>query len=245
MMVNNETGVIQDVQKLGQKAKAVGAYFHVDAAQAIGKLPVDLKKLNMIDLLSLSAHKIYGPKGVGALYIKAQPKVPLRPMIFGGSQERGFRPGTLATHQIIGLAEALFLAQEFFTQDFQHAKLLSQELLWRLALIPKIKINGFKSERIPNILNIQFPGIDAEALLASLEGIAISMGSACTSGTTQASHVLSAMGLSDLEANSSLRFSFGRFTTLQEVQSAATAVVEAVSELRALSPIWESNWESA
>ncbi len=239
MMVNNETGVIQDIQKLSQKAKAAGAYFHVDAAQAAGKLTLDIKELG-IDLLSLSAHKIYGPKGVGLLYARSHPRVPLRPLIFGGSQEGGVRPGTLATHQIVGLAEALTLAKAAFHQDATQAKMLSQELLSRLALIPKIKINGLKAERVPNILNIQFSGLDAEALLASLGGLAVSMGSACTSGTTEASHVLSAMGLSDLEANSSLRFSWGRFSTLLEIQCAADSVVQAVTELRTLSPIWES-----
>jgi cysteine desulfurase len=238
MMVNNETGVIQDIQRLGQKIKASGAYFHVDAVQAVGKLALDVKALN-IDLLSLSGHKIYGPKGIGVLYVRSQPKTPLRPLFFGGSQEKNIRPGTLATHQIVGLAEALFLAKESFLEDVEHARILAQELLSRLALIPKIKINGLNAPRIHNILNIQFPGLDAEALVASLGNIAVSMGSACTSGTTEASHVLSAMGLSDLEANASLRFSFGRFTTISEIQMAANWVVESVSDLRALSPVWE------
>jgi cysteine desulfurase len=238
MMVNNETGVIQDIQKLSPKIKAAGAYFHVDAVQAVGKLPLDVGALG-VDLLSLSAHKIYGPKGVGVLYVKSRPKTPVRPLFFGGSQEGSLRPGTLATHQIVGLAEALVLAKERFDQDISHAKNLSQELLSRLALIPKIKINGLLAPRVPHILNIQFPGVDAEALVVSLGNIAVSMGSACTSGTTEASHVLSAMGVSDLEANSSLRFSFGRFTTLPEIQLAGDAVIEAVENLRALSPVWE------
>jgi len=238
MMVNNETGVVQDLPVLLEKAKAAGAFFHVDAAQAMGKIPVDLSALP-IDLLSISAHKVYGPKGVGALYLRSRPKVPLRPLLFGGSQERSLRPGTLATHQIVGLAKALELASTSLAQDLAHVNLLSQELLGRLALLPKIQVNGFAAKRVPHILNVRFSGVDAEALLASLPQLAVSMGSACTSGTTEASHVLSAMGLSDEEANASLRFSFGRFTALADIRTAADAVVEAVAQLRALSPIWE------
>jgi cysteine desulfurase len=237
MMVNNETGVIQDIPKMAEKIKASGAYFHVDAVQAAGKLPLDMTSTS-IDLLSLSAHKIYGPKGVGLLYVRGQPKTPLRPLFFGGGQEQAIRPGTSATHQIAGFAEALKWAKEEYSSQVSHAALLSQALLSRLGVIPHLKINGAQAERIPHILNLQFKGIDAEALVASMGNLAVSMGSACTSGTTQVSHVLSAMGLSDSSANSSIRFSFGRFTTLAEIESASSQVIEAVHALRALSPVW-------
>ncbi len=238
MMVNNETGVIQDIPAIAQKVKAAGAYFHVDAVQAAGKLPIDLKVIP-IDLLSLSAHKIYGPKGVGLLYVRSQPRTPLRPLFFGGGQEQTIRPGTSATHQVAGFAEALKWAKAEFSANVAHATLLSQALLSRLGVIPHLKINGSEAKRVPHILNLQFKGIDAESLVASMKDLAVSMGSACTSGTTHASHVLSAMGLSDLNANASIRFSLGRFNTFEEMDRASLQVIDSVQALRDLSPVWE------
>lgn len=238
MMVNNETGVIQDIAKITEMVKAAGAYMHVDAVQAVGKMPVDVKALN-IDLLSLTAHKIYGPKGIGVLYVRKQPRVPLIAQIHGGGHERGMRSGTLPTHQIFGLGEAVKLAKSEMAKDAERMASFQTLLLRKLMQLPRVSVNGAESNRMPHIVNICFQGVDGESLVSAIEGVAVSLGSACTSATTEPSHVLAAMKLSDADAHSSLRISFGRFTTEQDILQGASIIMGAVRKLRELSPVWE------
>ncbi|NCX93461.1 MAG: aminotransferase class V-fold PLP-dependent enzyme [Gammaproteobacteria bacterium] len=240
MWVNNETGVIQDIQRVSSLAKAAGAYVHVDAAQAAGKLDFSLRGLD-IDLLSLSAHKVYGPKGVGALYVRRRPSVPLFPQMHGGGQENGLRSGTLPTHQIVGLGAALSLASLEFEKDHGRIVALNERLKSALLALPRVSINGENASRVPHILNVCIEGVDGEALIMALNGICVSQGSACTSATIQASHVLSSMGLSDQDAHSSIRFSLGRYTTAEEIEIVIQKLKAHVTELRALSPAWRAS----
>ena len=236
MHVNNEIGTANDIAAIGRVAREHGVFFHVDAAQSAGKLPIDLKQLP-VDLMSFSGHKLYGPKGVGALYVRREPRVNLDPLIHGGGHEHGLRSGTLATHQIVGMGEAYRIAREDLDRDMAHCSALRQQL-WQLlrAAVPEAVLNGHPSQRVCSILNVGFPGIEGESLLFACFGLAVSSGSACTSADKQPSFVLRALGRDDQLAGSSLRFSVGRFTTYDEVKKAACIVGEEYHRLRDLAP---------
>ena len=234
MMVNNATGVIHDIARIADIVHEQGALLHVDAVQAIGKLPVSVKTLS-VDLLSVTAHKIYGPKGVGALFVRrGRPKVTLQPLVYGGGHEHGLRSGTLATHQIVGLGKAFELAGQRVAQDAEYLAQCKQALWQGIHDLPGVKINGDIHQDAPHVLNVCFEGIDGEALIMALRELAVSAGSACTSATIAPSHVLRAMGLSDQQAHSSLRFSFGRMTTMAEMESAIALIREHVTRLNVL-----------
>jgi cysteine desulfurase len=236
MHVNNEIGTVNDIAAIGRIARERGVFFHVDAAQSAGKLPIDLKQLP-VDLMSFSGHKLYGPKGIGALYVRREPRVNLDPLIHGGGHEHGLRSGTLATHQIVGMGEAYRIAREDLAKDMAHCNTLRQQL-WQLlhAAMPEAVLNGHPSQRVCSILNVGFPGIEGESLLFACIGLAVSSGSACTSADKQPSFVLRALGRDDQLAGSSLRFSVGRFTTDDEVRRAAYIVDEEYHRLRDLAP---------
>ena len=236
MHVNNETGVIQDLAAVGTLTRSRDVLLHVDAAQSAGKIPIDLKALP-IDLLSVCAHKIYGPKGIGALYVGRRPRVRLAPLIHGGGQERGLRAGTLATHQIVGLGECFALAQASMEAEHRRIQNLHEQFLGTAQPLGGVHLNGSAEHGAPNIINLSFAGIDAEALLMELDDIAVSTGSACSSAEAEPSHVLKAMGIDPLLMHGSIRFSLGRFTTRQEIDYAARRVVAGVQRLRALSPL--------
>ena len=234
MMVNNETGVIHDIARIADIVHQQGVLLHVDAVQAIGKLPVSVKTLS-VDLLSVTAHKIYGPKGVGALFVRrGRPKVTLQPLVYGGGHEHGLRSGTLATHQIVGLGKAFELADQRVAQDAEHLTQCKQTLWQGIRDLPGVKVNGDLNQDAPHVLNVFFEGIDGEALIMALRDLAVSSGSACTSATIEPSHVLRAMGLLDQQAHSSLRFSFGRMTTWAEIESAIALIREHVTRLNVL-----------
>ncbi len=223
MHANNELGTVNDIGAIGRLLKGHGARFHVDAAQSAGKIPIDLKALD-VDLMSFSAHKVYGPKGIGALYVRREPRVNLEPLIHGGGHERGLRSGTLATHQIVGMGEAFRLAREALPAEASRLTAL-RERLWRgLQGIEGVLLNGHPTRRLPNILNVSFPGVEGESLLYACESLAVSSGSACNSATQEPSYVLRAMGRDDQLAGASLRFSLGRFTTEAEVDEAIATV---------------------
>jgi cysteine desulfurase len=235
MHVNNELGVIQDIAAVGRLCREKGIAFHVDAAQSVGKLPIDVQAMN-VDLMSLTAHKVYGPKGIGALYVRRRPPLGLRPIIFGGGQELGLRSGTLATHQIVGMGVAFELAERERAEDVARIGAL-RERLWRgLAQLPDVELNGHPDERVCNVLNVSFHGVEGESLQFALRDIAVSTGSACASASDEPSYVLRALGRSDHLAQSSLRFSLGRFTTEQEIDAAIAAVTREVTRLRELAP---------
>ncbi|MGF1725093.1 IscS subfamily cysteine desulfurase [Photobacterium nomapromontoriensis] len=238
MHVNNEIGVIQDIATIGEMCREKKVIFHVDAAQSAGKLPIDVQAMK-VDLISLSAHKIYGPKGIGALYVRRKPRIRLEAQMHGGGHERGFRSGTLATHQIVGMGEAFRIAKEDMDKDYQHALALRDRLLSGLEGIEAMTINGDMAQRLPNNLNISFAFVEGESLLMALKDLAVSSGSACTSASLEPSYVLRALGLNDELAHSSIRFSFGRFTTEEEVDYAASQIRDAVEKLRDMSPLWD------
>ncbi len=239
MHVNNETGVVQDLAAIGTITRARGVLLHVDAAQSTGKLPIDLRTLP-VDLLSLSAHKLYGPKGVGALYVRQRPhRVRLEPLLYGGGQERGLRAGTLPTHQIAAMGEAFRLAGEDMTVEQSRIRELRDRLWQGLATLGEVELNGHPERNVAGILNVSFAGITAEALLTALPEIAVATGSACTSASNELSHVLRAMGRDEFQARGAVRFSLGRFTTVEEIDYAIAAVGVAVNRLRELSPLWE------
>ncbi|MBW5803136.1 aminotransferase class V-fold PLP-dependent enzyme, partial [Coxiella endosymbiont of Ornithodoros amblus] len=238
--VNNETGVIQDIHGISEITRRHGILFHVDAAQSAGKIPIDLQAVS-VDLMSFSAHKIYGPKGIGALYVRAKPRVRLEPLIHGGGHEKGLRSGTLATHQIIGIGKAFELAKLRLTYDNKHIAYLSDRLWNGLEKLGGLHVNGVNAPRIPGCLNIRFDGVEGESLLVSLRNVvAISSGSACNSASPLPSHVLTSMGLTREEADNSIRISFGRFTTQEEVDGAIEHITEQVNRLRKMSPVWET-----
>ncbi len=237
MWVNNETGVIQDIEQISQITRKNGVILHVDAVQAAGKIAIDVRKF-AADLLSFSAHKVYGPKGIGALYVRRTPRIRLAPQIHGGGQESGLRSGTLPTHQIVGMGEAFAIAKAQLFQDQLHTAELGARLWQGLRNIVGIELNGHFSERVPHCLNVSFASVDAEALILSLTGLALSTGSACHSAHTTASPVLKAMGLSAERARNALRISFGRFTTVDEIDFAIKHIGEQVEQLRQLSPLW-------
>ncbi|MDC0535605.1 IscS subfamily cysteine desulfurase [Francisellaceae bacterium] len=235
MYVNNELGVIQNISKIGELCRSKKILFHVDAAQAVGKLPIDVKEEN-IDLLSISAHKFYGPKGIGALYVRRKPKIKLTPIIHGGGHEYGYRSGTLATHQIVGLGKAAGLANNKMKENYEHVSELRKRLISGISPLEDIKINSALENSYPGIINIGFPGLDGEALLMALNRLALSSGSACNSAVYESSHVLRGIGLSDELADQSLRISIGRYTTEQDIDVAIDEIIKHVTRLRKLSP---------
>jgi len=238
MHVNNEIGVIQDIAAIGALCRSRGILFHVDAAQASGKVAIDLSRLP-VDLMSLSAHKTYGPKGIGALYVRRKPRVRIEALIHGGGHERGMRSGTLPTHQIVGMGEAYRLARESMASENERIRALRDRLLTALQTIPEVRVNGDLAQRVPHNLNISFQFVEGESLLMGMKGIAVSSGSACTSASLEPSYVLRALGLSDEIAHSSIRFSVGRFTTEAEIDRAVAQVKGTVERLRSLSPLWD------
>ncbi|MDD4885974.1 MAG: IscS subfamily cysteine desulfurase [Thiomonas sp.] len=238
MFVNNEIGVIQDVATLGTICRARGVLFHVDAAQATGKVDIDLTDLP-IDLMSMSAHKTYGPKGVGALYVRRKPRVRIEAQMHGGGHENGMRSGTLPTHQIAGMGEAYRLARESMQTENVRIRALRDRLWSALSIIPEIRLNGDLEQRVPHNLNVSFQFVEGESLLMGIKGVAVSSGSACTSASLEPSYVLRALGLSDEVAHSSIRFSIGRFTTEHDVDVAAERIKSTVERLRELSPLWD------
>lgn len=238
MHVNNEIGTITDIAAIGELTRAKGILLHVDAAQSVGKLPIDLANLK-VDLMSLCAHKIYGPKGIGALYVRRKPRARIEAQIHGGGHERGMRSGTLATHQIVGMGEAYYIAQQEMQQDTEHSRRLRDRFYQQVKQLEEVYVNGSLTNSVPNILNLSFNFVEGESLMMSLKELAVSSGSACTSASLEPSYVLRALGRNDELAHSSIRFGFGRFTTEQEVDYAAQKVSEAVTKLRALSPLWD------
>jgi cysteine desulfurase len=238
MFVNNEIGVIQDIATIGALCREKGIIFHVDAAQATGKVEIDLKKLP-VDLMSLASHKTYGPKGIGALYVCRKPRVRLEAQMHGGGHERGMRSGTLATHQIVGMGEAFRLAKAEMAQDNAKARALQQRLLTGLKDIEQVFINGDLEKRVAHNLNMSFNFVEGESLIMGIKGLAVSSGSACTSASLEPSYVLRALGRSDELAHSSLRMTIGRFTTEEEIDYAVSTIKQNVARLRELSPLWE------
>ncbi len=238
MAVNNEIGVIQPLAELGELCRANGTLFHVDAAQATGKMPIDLTQLK-VDLMSFSAHKTYGPKGVGALYVRRKPRVRLEAQMHGGGHERGMRSGTLATHQIVGMGEAFRIAREEMATENDRIRMLRDRLLKGLNEMEAVYVNGDLDHRVPHNLNISFAYVEGESLMMAIKDIAVSSGSACTSASLEPSYVLRALGRSDELAHSSIRFTLGRFTTEADVDYAVALLKERVAKLRELSPLWE------
>lgn len=238
MAVNNEIGVIQDIPALGRICRERGVLFHVDAAQATGKLPIDVSAWQ-VDLMSMSAHKTYGPKGIGALYVRRRPRVRLAAQIHGGGHEKSFRSGTLATHQIVGMGEAFRLAAEEMIDELPRIRALRDRLWQGLSSLEAVQVNGDMQQRVPHNLNLSFGHVEGESLLAGLKGVAVSSGSACTSASQEPSYVMKALGRSDELAHSAIRFSVGRFTTESEIDAVITQVRDVVDRLRRLSPLWE------
>ncbi|MDH3608684.1 MAG: IscS subfamily cysteine desulfurase [Gammaproteobacteria bacterium] len=238
MHVNNEIGVIQDIKAIGEITRERKIIFHVDAAQSPGKVPVDVEDMK-VDLMSLSAHKVYGPKGIGALYVRRKPRVRIEAQMHGGGHERGMRSGTLATHQIVGMGEAFRIAKEEMASDNERILMLRNRLLNGLKDMEEIYINGDLEQRIPGNLNVSFNYVEGESLIMALKDIAVSSGSACTSASLEPSYVLRALGRDDELAHSSLRFTIGRFTTVEEVDYAVELIRAAVIKLRDLSPLWD------
>ena len=238
MHINNELGSVTDIEEIGNFTRENNIIFHVDAAQSTGKVNIDLSNLN-VDLMSFSGHKTYGPKGVGALYVRRKPRIRLEALIHGGGHERGFRSGTLATHQIVGMGEAFKIAQDEMEQDNKHIKKLSDIFYKEISKIEEIFLNGNEKNKVPNITNVSFAYIEGESLIMALQDVAVSSGSACTSASLEPSYVLRALGRPDELAHSSIRFSFGRFTTEEEVRSVAETTKKVVPQLRELSPLWD------
>jgi cysteine desulfurase len=238
MYVNNEIGVIQDIAAIGEICRQKGIVFHVDAAQASGKVEIDLQQLK-VDLMSFSAHKIYGPKGIGALYVRRKPRVRIEAQMHGGGHERGMRSGTLATHQIVGMGEAFRLAREDMATENERIRMLRDRLLNGLLRIEEVYVNGDLEARVPHNLNVSFNFVEGESLIMALKDVAVSSGSACTSASLEPSYVLRALGRNDELAHSSIRFTVGRFTTGQEVDYVIDLLNHKIAKLRALSPLWE------
>ena len=238
MFVNNEIGVVQDIAKIGEITRAKGIIFHVDAAQATGKVVIDLEKLK-VDLMSFSAHKTYGPKGVGALYVRRKPRVRIEAQMHGGGHERGMRSGTLATHQIVGMGEAFRIAREEMATENERIRMLRDRLLTGLRDIEETYVNGDMEQRVPHNLNISFNFVEGESLIMAVKDVAVSSGSACTSASLEPSYVLRALGRNDELAHSSIRFTVGRFTTEQDVDYVINLMKSKIQKLRDLSPLWE------
>ncbi|MBP6665468.1 MAG: IscS subfamily cysteine desulfurase [Ottowia sp.] len=242
LFVNNEIGVIQDIAAIGAICREKGVLLHVDGAQATGRVNIDLKTLP-VDLMSLTAHKTYGPKGVGALYVRRKPRVRLEAQMHGGGHERGMRSGTLPTHQIVGMGEAFAIAKKQMHDDNAHAARLQKRLLDGLKDVDQVFINGSLDKRVPQNLNMSFNFVEGESLIMGIKGLAVSSGSACTSASLEPSYVLRALGRSDELAHSSLRMTIGRFTTEEEIDYAIKTIRENVAKLRELSPLWEMHQE--
>jgi cysteine desulfurase len=238
MHINNELGTVNDIEEIGNITRNNGSFFHVDAAQSTGKVDIDLEKIN-VDLMSFSAHKTYGPKGVGALYVRRKPRVRLEALIHGGGHERGMRSGTLATHQIVGMGEAFRIANKEMNQDCNKISKFHEKFLDKVKEIDHVYINGDLDNKVPNILNISFNFVEGESLIMGLKDIAVSSGSACTSASLEPSYVLRALGRKDELAHSSIRFSFGRFTSDDDVNNTLDILANVVYRLRELSPLWE------
>lgn len=238
MHVNNEIGVIQPIAEIGEICRSRGIIFHVDAAQSTGKVAIDLTALK-VDLMSFSAHKSYGPKGIGALYVRRKPRVRLEAQMHGGGHERGMRSGTLATHQIVGMGEAFRIAREEMPTELERIQMLRDRLWAGLSSIEEVYVNGTMEQRIPHNLNVSFNYVEGESLIMAIKDLAVSSGSACTSASLEPSYVLRALGRSDELAHSSIRFTLGRFTTVEEVDFAAELLKQKIGKLRDLSPLWE------
>lgn len=238
MMVNNEIGVIQDIEAIGEICREKDIIFHVDAAQATGKVKIDLQKLK-VDLMSFSAHKTYGPKGIGALYVRRKPRIRIEAQMHGGGHERGFRSGTLATHQIVGMGEAFRLAREEMQVENDRIRMLRDRLLAGLSQIEETYLNGSMEHRVPHNLNVSFNYVEGESLIMAIKELAVSSGSACTSASLEPSYVLRALGRNDELAHSSIRFTLGRFSTEKEVDFAIELMKSQVGKLRDMSPLWE------
>ncbi|PKM43500.1 MAG: IscS subfamily cysteine desulfurase [Gammaproteobacteria bacterium HGW-Gammaproteobacteria-1] len=238
MHVNNEIGVIQDIAAIGEMTRARGILFHVDAAQSPGKAPIDLDKMK-VDLMSFSAHKCYGPKGIGALYVRRKPRVRIEAQMHGGGHERGMRSGTLPTHQIVGMGEAFRIAREEMAQENERIRMLRERLLKGVQDIEEVYVNGDMEHRVPHNLNISFNYVEGESLMMALRDLAVSSGSACTSASLEPSYVLRAIGRPDELAHSSIRFSIGRFTTEQDIDRTVELIHQKISKLRELSPLWD------
>ncbi len=238
MLVNNEIGVIQDIAAIGEICRERGILLHVDAAQATGKVAIDLQKLK-VDLMSFSAHKTYGPKGIGALYVRRKPRVRLEAQMHGGGHERGFRSGTLATHQIVGMGEAFRIAKAEMVAENERIRMLRDRLWKGVSQMEEIYLNGDMEQRVPHNLNVSFNFVEGESLIMAVKDIAVSSGSACTSASLEPSYVLRALGRNDELAHSSIRFTVGRFTTVEEVDYAVKLLQEKIGKLRELSPLWE------
>ena len=242
MMVNNEIGVIQPVWEIGEICRAKGIVFHCDAVQGAGRVEIDMAKLKA-DLVTITAHKMYGPKGIGALYVRRKPRVRIEAQIHGGGHERGFRSGTLPTHQIVGFGEAARLAKLEMAKDNAHVRALRDKLLHSIQELEEVYVNGSLEKRIPHNLNVSFNFVEGESLIMAVKDIAVSSGSACTSASLEPSYVLRALGRSDELAHSSIRFTLGRFTTEEEIRFAADLIKRKVAKLRELSPLWEMHQE--
>ncbi len=238
MFVNNEIGVIQDIATIGAMCREKGIVFHVDAAQATGKVAIDLNTLP-VDLMSLASHKTYGPKGIGALYVRRKPRIRIEAQMHGGGHERGMRSGTLPTHQIVGMGEAFRIAREEMVAENERIRALQQRLYKGLQDIEQIFVNGDIERRVPHNLNISFNYVEGESLIMGIKGIAVSSGSACTSASLEPSYVLRALGRSDELAHSSLRMTIGRFTTEEEIDFVVATLKDRVAKLRELSPLWD------
>ncbi|HTP47528.1 MAG TPA: IscS subfamily cysteine desulfurase [Casimicrobiaceae bacterium] len=242
MYVNNEIGVVQDIAAIGEVCRSRGIIFHVDSAQATGKLPIDLAALK-VDLMSFSAHKTYGPKGVGALFVRRKPRVRIEAQMHGGGHERGMRSGTLPTHQIVGMGEAFRLARLEMAKDNERIRALRDRLRKGLAEIEEVYINGDMEHRVPHNLNISFNFVEGESLIMAIKDVAVSSGSACTSASLEPSYVLRALGRNDELAHSSIRFTVGRFTTEEEIDYTIDLLKRKIAKLRELSPLWEMHQE--
>ncbi len=238
MMVNNEIGVIQDIAAIGEICRPKGIIFHCDAVQAAGKVPIDLSKLK-VDLLTVTAHKVYGPKGIGAQYVRRKPRVRIEPQIHGGGHERGMRSGTLATHQIVGMGEAFRIARLEMAAENERIRGLRDRLWKGLSEIEEVHLNGDLDQRIPGNLNVSFNFVEGESLIMGIKEIAVSSGSACTSASLEPSYVLRALGRSDELAHSSIRFTIGRFNTAEEIDFTVELLKRKIAKLRELSPLWD------
>ena len=238
MFVNNEIGVIQPIEQMGEICRAKGVLLHVDAAQATGKVGIDLSKLK-VDLMSFSAHKTYGPKGIGALYVRRKPRIRLEAQMHGGGHERGMRSGTLATHQIVGMGEAFRFAREEMASENERIRMLRDRLWKGLSDIEQVFLNGDLEQRVPHNLNISFAFVEGESLMMAIKDVAVSSGSACTSASLEPSYVLRALGRQDELAHSSIRFTIGRFTTVEEIDYTIQLLHRQIGKLREMSPLWD------
>lgn len=238
MHVNNEIGTINDIASIGEICRRHKVFFHVDAAQSAGKVDIDVETMK-VDMLSMSAHKIYGPKGIGALYVRRKPRVRIEAQMHGGGHERGMRSGTLPTHQIVGMGEAFRIAKEDMAEDNKHTLALRNRLWDGISDMEEVHVNGSLKQRVSGNLNVSFSFVEGESLIMALKDLAVSSGSACTSASLEPSYVLRALGLDDEQAHSSIRFSIGRFTTEEEIDFTVIKIREAVDKLRELSPLWD------